>query len=156
MAPPSKGDRGAHMVKNHPAVTQRLIAMAEEAGSSSMSQYIADVLALYVGLPEHVREFNQLPIAATRKLDGLRGDSRDNRIMTRPHREVSERLARQAAQSGSHRGKWPPISRTSSRSTSGCPSMPEPPPALRRACRWPCETPSPASLSSWLTLAGQI
>ncbi|AFV14875.1 MULTISPECIES: hypothetical protein [Mycobacterium] len=108
MAPPSKGDRGAHMVKNHPAVTQRLIAMAEEAGSSSMSQYIADVLALYVGLPEHVREFNQLPIAATRKLDGLRGDSRDNRIMTRPHREVSERLARQAAQSGSHRGQVAP------------------------------------------------
>ncbi|ETA90029.1 hypothetical protein O983_26190 [Mycobacterium avium 09-5983] len=108
MAPPSKGDRGAHMVKNHPAVTQRLIAMAEEAGSSSMSQYIADVLALYVGLPEHVRELNQLPIGATRKLDGLRGDSRDNRIMTRPHREVSERLAQQAAQHGPPRGQVAP------------------------------------------------
>lgn len=108
MAPPSKGDRVGHMVKNHPAVTQRLIAMAEEAGSSSMSQYIADVLALYVGLPEHVRELNQLPIAATRKLDGLRGDSRDNRIMTRPHREVSERLARQAPLAGSRRGHVAP------------------------------------------------
>lgn len=73
-----------------------------------MSQYIADVLALYVGLPEHVRELNQLPIAATRKLDGLRGDSRDNRIMTRPHREVSERLARQAPLAGSRRGHVAP------------------------------------------------
>lgn len=107
MARPSKGDRGAHMVKNHPAVTQRLIAKAEEAGSSSVSQYIADVLALYVGLPEHVRELNQLPMSARRKLD-LRGDARDNRIMTRPHREVSDRLARHASQHGSPRGQVAP------------------------------------------------
>ncbi|WP_239657265.1 hypothetical protein [Mycobacterium riyadhense] len=73
-----------------------------------MSQYIADVLALYVGLTAHVREPNQLPITARRKLDALRGDSRDNRIMTRPHREVSERLARQAAQQGSPRGQVAP------------------------------------------------
>ena len=39
-----------------------------------MSQYVADILALYVGLPEHVRELNQLPIGgATRKIDALRG-----------------------------------------------------------------------------------
>lgn len=97
MARPSKGDRGAHMVKIHPAVTQCLVEKAEGEGSSSVSQYIADVLALYVGLPEHVRELNQTPIVATRKLDALRGDSRD-RIMIRPYREVSERLARQASQ----------------------------------------------------------
>lgn len=107
MARPSKGDRGAHMVKNHPLVTQRLIVKAEEAASSSVSQYVADVLALHVGLPEHVVELNRTPISARRKLDALRGDS-GGRIMIRPHRQVSERLTRQAAQNGSSRGQVAP------------------------------------------------
>ncbi|OBF24961.1 hypothetical protein A5725_06120 [Mycobacterium kubicae] len=94
MARPSKGDRAAHMVKTHPAVTQRLVDKASEAGASSVSQYVADVLALYVGLPQHVRELNQIPIIATRKVDALRGDTH-GRIMIRPHREVSEKLASQ-------------------------------------------------------------
>lgn len=107
MARPSKGDRAAHMVKIHPAVTQRLVERAEGAGSSSVSQYIADVLALYVGMPEHVRELNQTAIVAPRKLDALRGDSRD-RIMIRPYREVSERIAHQASQKCSGPGQVAP------------------------------------------------
>lgn len=95
MARPSKGDRAAHMVKTHPAVTQRLVEKAADAGASSVSQYIADVLALHVGLPEHVRELDQSPISATRKVESLRGDAHA-RIMIRPHRAVSERLGKQA------------------------------------------------------------
>ena len=95
MARPSKGDRAYHMVKFHPAVLQRLVDKATDAGVSSVSQYGADVLAAHVGMPEHVRELNQTPISAARKIDPLHGDTR-GRCMIRPHREVSERLIRQA------------------------------------------------------------
>jgi len=96
MPRPSKGDRAAHMVKTHPAVTQRLVEKAAAAGTSSVTQYVADVLALYAGLPQHVRELNS-PSALTvpRALQALRGDIY-GRIMVRPHREVSEHLAAQA------------------------------------------------------------
>lgn len=57
-ARPTKGDRGAHMIRNHPAVTQRLVTLASAAGSSSVSQYAADLLAVRVGLPEHVRKLD--------------------------------------------------------------------------------------------------
>jgi predicted HicB family RNase H-like nuclease len=95
MARPSKGDRAAHMVKTHPAVTQRIVEMASEASASSVMQYVADVLALYVGLPQHVRELNQPSINSTRQIEALRGD-KYGRIMVRPHREVSERLTAEA------------------------------------------------------------
>jgi len=98
MARPSKGDRVIHMVKFHPAVLERLVKQAANAGVSSVSQYGADVLALHVGLPEHVRELNQSPIVAGRNIDAVRGDAR-GRIMIRPHREVSERLMGQAPDS---------------------------------------------------------
>lgn len=95
MARPSKGDRAYHMVRFHPVVLQRLVETAAESGASSVSQYGADVLALYVGLPEHVRELNQEPMVPTaRKVDAIQGDAH-GRIMIRPHREVSERLASQ-------------------------------------------------------------
>jgi hypothetical protein len=95
MARPSKGDRAYHMVRFHPVVLQRLVETAAESGASSVSQYGADVLALYVGLPEHVRELNQTSIVpTTRKVDAIQGDAY-GRIMIRPHREVSERLASQ-------------------------------------------------------------
>lgn len=94
MARPSKGDRTYHMVKFHPVVLQRLAEKAADAGASSISQYGADVLAIYVGLPQHVRELNQSPIIVGRKIDVIRGDTR-GRIMIRPHRQVSERLASQ-------------------------------------------------------------
>ncbi len=96
MARPSKGDRAAHMVKTHPAVTQRLVEKAAAAGSSSATQYVADVLALYAGLPQHVRELNSSSaLTVPRALQALRGDVY-GRIMVRPHREVSERLTAQA------------------------------------------------------------
>lgn len=96
MARPSKGDRAAHMVKTHPAVTQRLVEKAAAAGSSSATQYVADVLALYAGLPQHVRELNSSSaLTVPRALQALRGDVY-GRIMVRPHREVSEHLTAQA------------------------------------------------------------
>ncbi|WP_204815292.1 hypothetical protein [Mycobacterium riyadhense] len=96
MARPSKGDRTYHMVRFHPVVLQRLVEMAGTAGASSVSQYGADVLALYADLPEHVRELNQARIVpASRKVDTIHGDAY-GRLMIRPHREVSERLASQA------------------------------------------------------------
>ncbi len=94
MARPSKGDRAAHMVKTHPAVTQRLVEKAAAAGSSTVTQYVADVLALYVGLPEYVRELNSA-IIITRKVEAVHGDS-SGRIMVRPARQVSQRLTAQA------------------------------------------------------------
>jgi hypothetical protein len=96
MPRPSKGDRGAHMVKTHPDVAKLLVEKVSAAGVSSVSQYIADVLAIHVDLPAHVRELNQVPLtgAGARTIEPLRG----NRIMIRPHHEVSKRLARRAAQ----------------------------------------------------------
>ena len=97
MARPSKGDRAYHMVRFHPVVLQRLVEKAAESGASSVSQYGADVLALYVGLPEHVRELNQVPIVpAARKVGGIQGDAY-GRVMIRPHRDVSDRLAAQTS-----------------------------------------------------------
>lgn len=99
MARPSKGDRAAHMVKADPAVTRRLVRKAANAGVSSASQYIADVLALHVGLPDHVLELNQMAIVTKRKLPQLKGDPW-GRIMVRPHRDVDELLAVLAAEHG--------------------------------------------------------
>ena len=39
------------LVKTHPQVIQRLVEKVAEAGVSSVSQYVADVLAIHVGLP---------------------------------------------------------------------------------------------------------
>ncbi len=94
MARPSKGDRAYHMVRFHPDVLQRLVEKAADSGASSVSQYGADVLALYAGLPEHVRELNQTVLPTARRVDVIQGDAY-GRIMIRPHREVSERLASQ-------------------------------------------------------------
>lgn len=70
------------LVKTHPQVIQRLVEKVAEAGVSSVSQYVADVLAIHVGLPQHVRELNQAPLtrAGARKIQPLRGD----RIMIPP------------------------------------------------------------------------
>ena len=94
-----------HMVQLHPVVLQHLVEKASESGASSVSQYCSDVLAFYVGMPEHVRELNQTPIvSAARKIGSIQGDA-TGRIMVRPHREVSERLTQQA---GSPRGHVTP------------------------------------------------
>jgi hypothetical protein len=95
---PSKGDRGAHMVKLHQAVTQRLVRKARRAGASSVSQYTADVLALHVDLPEHVVELNQTTIAAAPS-SRIR-KSLHTSLMVRPHRAVSERLLELAVHGG--------------------------------------------------------
>jgi hypothetical protein len=100
MARPSKGDRGAYMVKMHQDVLPRLVRKASKAGASSVSQYAADVLALDVGLPEYVVELNQTAIVpSSHRIKKLRGDSRD-RVMIRPQRAVAERLVQLAVESG--------------------------------------------------------
>ena len=59
MARPSKGPRGAHMCLPHPEVSRKLDELVANSAVSSVSQYVADVLALHVGLPEHVRELDR-------------------------------------------------------------------------------------------------
>ena len=46
MARPSKGDRGAHMVKTHEDVARLLVDRVAASGVSSVSQYVADLLAI--------------------------------------------------------------------------------------------------------------
>lgn len=102
MGRPNKGARAYHMVKFHPDVLRRLAERAAAAGVSSLSQFGADVLALHVGMPEHVRELNQTSMdidtstdTQTRKADEVQGDAY-GRLMIRPPREVTERLVGQA------------------------------------------------------------
>ena len=106
MARPSKGDRGAHMVKTHDDVARLLVEEVAASGVSSVSQYVADLLAIHVGLPALVRELNQAAVApgAARTVAPLRGD----RLMVRPHREVSQRLAHLAAEAGYPTGRVSP------------------------------------------------
>ena len=47
-----KGIRGAHTIRPDRRVSNRLKIKAERAGASSLSQYVADLLAIHVGLPE--------------------------------------------------------------------------------------------------------
>jgi hypothetical protein len=98
VARPSKGDRGAHMVKTRDGVAPLLVDKVAASGVSSVSQYVADLLAIHVGLPALVRELNQAAVAdsAARTVAPLRGD----RLMIRPRREVSQRLAHMATEAG--------------------------------------------------------
>jgi len=63
VARPSKGDRGAHMVKARDGVAPLLVDKVAASGVSSVSQYVADLLAIHVGLPALVRELNQAAVA---------------------------------------------------------------------------------------------
>ena len=47
------------MVRPHSQVSERLRRLQRDSGVSSVSQYLADFLALHVGLPEHVRELDR-------------------------------------------------------------------------------------------------
>lgn len=49
---PHKGDRVLLQTRAHPEVAQLVEARQRDAGVSSLSQYIADVLALHTGRPE--------------------------------------------------------------------------------------------------------
>jgi hypothetical protein len=77
-----------------------------------VSQYVADLLAIHVGLPALVRELtlvrelNQAAVAhgPARAVAPLRGD----RLMIRPRREVSQRLAHMATEAGYPPGRVSP------------------------------------------------
>lgn len=95
------------MVKPRDGVSALLVAKVAASGVSSVSQYVADVLAIHVGLPALVGELSQATLAAqaaARTLGPLRGD----RLMIRPQREVSERLTRMAAEAGYPPGRVSP------------------------------------------------
>lgn len=97
MARPSKGPRGAHMCLPHRDVSRKLDELVAKSAVSSVSQYVADVLALHVGLPEHVRELDRQTLVATEPRVVAR---RYERLMVRPHSQVSERLRRLQRDSG--------------------------------------------------------
>ena len=64
----SKGDRvSGHTIRPPREVSERLKKKVADAGVSSLSQYVADLLAIHVGLPHLVRELNTdkevLPLA---------------------------------------------------------------------------------------------
>ncbi|ARV85412.1 toxin-antitoxin system (plasmid) [Mycobacterium intracellulare subsp. chimaera] len=63
----NKGERPTHSVRPERQVSERLKQKVAEAGVSSLSQYVADLLAMHVGLPHLVRELGNdkevLPLA---------------------------------------------------------------------------------------------
>lgn len=63
----SKGDRKEIMVRPPRIVAERLDQERRDAGATSLSQYLADLLAIHVGLPELAVELNRaeevLPLA---------------------------------------------------------------------------------------------
>ncbi|QNI15346.1 toxin-antitoxin system [Mycobacterium kubicae] len=67
MPRPTKGDRKVVMVRPPRIVAERLEQRWRAAGASSLSQYLADLLAVHVGLPELAAELNRveevLPLA---------------------------------------------------------------------------------------------
>ena len=104
------------MVKTRDGVAPLLVDKVAASGVSSVSQYVADLLAIHVGLPALVRELNQAAVAhgAARTVAPLHGD----RLMIRPRREVSQRLAHMAAEAGYPQAGCRPTSPTSSQNTS--------------------------------------
>jgi hypothetical protein len=67
MSRESKGERWVLTVRPDREVSERVKQLAAETGASSVSQYVADLLALHVGMPERLRELNQevLPLRTT-------------------------------------------------------------------------------------------
>ncbi|OBB14671.1 hypothetical protein A5731_13005 [Mycolicibacterium conceptionense] len=59
MPQPYKGERRPVLVRPVDEVFAELEKLRQEAGVKSMSQYIADLLAMHVGRPELARELNQ-------------------------------------------------------------------------------------------------
>ncbi|ORA24154.1 hypothetical protein [Mycobacterium aquaticum] len=59
MPQPYKGERHKIPVRPVDRVYRKLEEMRVEAGVSSMSQYMSDVLAVWAGMPELARELNQ-------------------------------------------------------------------------------------------------
>lgn len=68
MAPQSKGSRRAPTIRLPEEVIEKLQQGRMEAGTSSFSQYVSDVLAIHVGRPDLARELNNpqevLPLTA--------------------------------------------------------------------------------------------
>lgn len=105
VARPSKGDRAAYMVRARDGLALQLAERVAATGVSSLSQYAADLLAIHVGLPDLVRELNKAAVAdARRAVTPPRGD----RLMIRPERQVSDRLAHMAFDAGYPPGRVSP------------------------------------------------
>ena len=123
------------MVKTRDGVVPLLEEKVAVSGVSSVSQYVADLLAIHVGLPALVRELNQAAVAAAAGrtvVPRLRGD----RLMIRPRREVSQRLAHMAAEAGYPQAGCRLTSPTSSQNTSvymAASAKPDRPPSVKSA-----------------------
>jgi hypothetical protein len=94
------------MVRAQDDLARHLAERVAATGVSSLSQYVADLLAIHVGLPNLVRELNTPSVADTagRAVTPLRG----NRLMIRPERQVSDRLAQMAFEAGYPPGRVSP------------------------------------------------
>src|SRR5687767_12491756 len=94
------------MVKARDGLARQLADRVAATGVSSLSQYVADLLAIHVGLPNLVRELNRAAVADTagRAVTPPRG----NRLMIRPERQVSDRLAQMAFEAGHPPGRVSP------------------------------------------------
>jgi hypothetical protein len=94
------------MVRARDGLARQLAERVAATGVSSLSQYVADLLAIHVGLPNLVRELNRAAVADTAgpAVAPLRG----NRLMIRPQRQVSDRLAHMAFEAGYPPGRVSP------------------------------------------------
>ena len=94
------------MVRARDGLTRQLAEKVAATGVSSLSQYVADLLAIHVGLPNLVRELNRAAVTDTarRVVTPLRG----NRLMIRPDRQVSDRLTHMALEAGYPAGRVSP------------------------------------------------
>jgi hypothetical protein len=106
VARPSKGDRAAYMVRARDGLARQLADRVAATGVSSLSQYVADLLAIHVGLPNLVRELNRAAVADTARRAVT--PPRANRLMIRPVRQVSDRLAHMALEAGYPPGRVSP------------------------------------------------
>jgi hypothetical protein len=94
------------MVRARDGLARQLAERVAATGVSSLSQYVADLLAIHVGLPNLVRELNRAAVADTaRRAVTL---PRGNRLMIRPDRQVSDRLAHMALEAGYPPGRVSP------------------------------------------------
>lgn len=94
------------MVRAQDDLARHLVERVAATGVSSLSQYVADLLAIHVGLPNLVRELKTPTVADTPRRAVT--PPRSNRLMIRPERQVSDRLAQMALEAGYPPGRVSP------------------------------------------------
>jgi hypothetical protein len=103
MGRPHKGDRVLLQTRPYLEVTELVKLRQHSAGVSSLSQYIADVLAIHVGRPHLAAEVgrnDELPLADDVVHRGRGAPSRGPLLQTRPCHEVWEDVHRMQREAG--------------------------------------------------------